>query len=652
MNLLYYFYAAYVVEVDVGDSATNNASRAISHQLTNYRLSFVANGGARLSFYSVPLTTIQSVELKRPFGTEQIVQQAGLFLLCKDMRQIRFVLPDVRARDELGKYICDIIHPTHRTRPLFAYLFGEACIAESLYLKAGWNVYNPEDEYHRQNVLNNGWRISKVNEGYKLCRTYPEVLVVPAKVTDDLLIRCAPHRARGRLPVLSWLHPESRASLTRAAQPLAGVQGRRNEADEELVRCIREANANTVNLLVFDARHQFTAVVNRGRGGGMENPAFYTNIQYSFMNIPNLHAMRASFAKLMTAINSVTLTQQDNVCWLKTIHNTKWLHNTQQILSAAAAAADQIENHKSSILVHCSDGWDRTPQVTSLAMLMLDPYYRTLRGFQTLVEKEWISFGHKFCQRTGGPADGGNLIFPHTSPALIAGSTSIKVGTSNPEERSPIFLQFIDCVWQMMIQFPASFEFNEPFLVTILDELYASRFGTFLFDSECEARNNFARTKTVSLWGYINSSIKAYLNPTYTPAEVSGHRLIIPCSMSYQLELWKGYYLRWQPFMRCQEPVLSRSSKVLDRMQKFRALSRRSKRGGTQKANVSPVAGSITSLPLAEMSTLDASVTLPAAQSAVSPRRIFPRFPISTSNIAAVTVAPAVEKAPVVAAQP
>ena len=30
------------------------------------------------------------------------------------------------------------------------------------------------------------------------------------------------------------------------------------------------------------------------------------------------------------------------------------------------------------VLVHCSDGWDRTPQVVALAELMLDPYYRTI----------------------------------------------------------------------------------------------------------------------------------------------------------------------------------------------------------------------------------------------------------------------------------
>lgn len=33
-----------------------------------------------------------------------------------------------------------------------------------------------------------------------------------------------------------------------------------------------------------------------------------------------------------------------------------------------------------SVLVHCSDGWDRTAQVCSVASVLLDPYYRTLKG--------------------------------------------------------------------------------------------------------------------------------------------------------------------------------------------------------------------------------------------------------------------------------
>ena len=38
-----------------------------------------------------------------------------------------------------------------------------------------------------------------------------------------------------------------------------------------------------------------------------------------------------------------------------------------------------------SVLVHCSDGWDRTAQTCALAQVMLDPYYRTIAGFQARI---------------------------------------------------------------------------------------------------------------------------------------------------------------------------------------------------------------------------------------------------------------------------
>ncbi len=35
----------------------------------------------------------------------------------------------------------------------------------------------------------------------------------------------------------------------------------------------------------------------------------------------------------------------------------------QQVLSGAVRIADKVESNKTSVLVHCSDGWDRTAQV-------------------------------------------------------------------------------------------------------------------------------------------------------------------------------------------------------------------------------------------------------------------------------------------------
>ncbi|CAH8287580.1 unnamed protein product [Heterobilharzia americana] len=204
-------------------------------------------------------------------------------------------------------------------------------------------------------------------------------------------------------------------------------------------------------------------------------------------------------------------------------------------------------------------------------MLMLDPYYRTVRGFEVLVEKEWCSFGHKFAQRTGGPADGGIYLPPNISTTVTNDSTTER--PSSVEERSPVFLQFIDCVWQTMQQFPHSFEFNERFLITIMDELYAARFGTFLFNSEMQGRDHGVRERTISLWAFINSDIKSYQNPLYTPAEISGHRVIFPQHALAQLQFWTGYYVRWHPLMRSQEPIARQERALILIMRRFRELT-------------------------------------------------------------------------------
>lgn len=45
-------------------------------------------------------------------------------------------------------------------------------------------------------------------------------------------------------------------------------------------------------------------------------------------------------------------------------------------------------------------------------------------------------------------------------------------------------LLFLDCVWQLLQQYPEEFEFSETFLTTLWDSAFLPIFDTFLFNSE------------------------------------------------------------------------------------------------------------------------------------------------------------------------
>eukprot|EP00965_Chrysotila_dentata_P178767 5903320-Pleurochrysis_carterae.AAC.1 len=82
--------------------------------------------------------------------------------------------------------------------------------------------YDPEVEFHRQGLNNplSHWRITRLNENYELCSTYPALLVVPRAVSDDDVVRAAAFRSGRRLPVLCWKDAYGVASICRSSQPM------------------------------------------------------------------------------------------------------------------------------------------------------------------------------------------------------------------------------------------------------------------------------------------------------------------------------------------------------------------------------------------------------------------------------------------------
>lgn len=176
--------------------------------------------------------------------------------------------------------------------------------------------------------------------------------------------------------------------------------------------------------------------------------------------LPSLQDVQVSYIKLRALCAPVSdreLTEQDEK-FLSSLDKTCWLLYVSFCLKTANEAAGYLKAGDSVVLQE-NDGRDMCCLISSLVQIFLDPFYRTITGLQVLIQKEWVALGHPFSDRMG-----------HVY--------------NKQADKSPVFLLFLDCVWQVLQQFPESFEFSETFLTTIWDMVFLPIFDTFQFNSE------------------------------------------------------------------------------------------------------------------------------------------------------------------------
>jgi myotubularin-related protein 1/2 len=244
------------------------------------------------------------------------------------------------------------------------------------------------------------------------------------------------------------------------------------------------------------------------------------------LNIENIHHMRRSLDELTDICEPLNQSSWEED-WYSKVDASLWLRHLRLLIGGCHEVIRLMQIEKSCVVCHCSDGWDRTAQLCALAELLMDPYYRTCRGFVILIEKEWLSFGHKFHDRVG-----------HGDATGYPGS----------QERSPIFVQWLDSVYQLTLQFPNAFEFSEDFLICIADHHLSCCYGTFLYNSEWERRARNLASKTTSLWsdmiGRQEDKPNLY-NNCYNPDQVD--RVLYPSSSIRNLKVWSNLWLRRDP---------------------------------------------------------------------------------------------------------
>ncbi|XP_070484675.1 phosphatidylinositol-3,5-bisphosphate 3-phosphatase MTMR3 isoform X11 [Equus przewalskii] len=534
--------------------------------LSNYRLHIkfkesLVNTASQstASEIPVPLQLIESVECRDIFQ---------LHLTCKDCKVIRCQFSTFEQCQEWLKRLNNAIRPPAKIEDLFSFAYHAWCM----------EVYASEKEQHgdlcrpgehvtsrfKNEVermgfdMNNAWRISNINEKYKLCGSYPQELIVPAWITDKELESVASFRSWKRIPAVVYRHQSNGAVIARCGQPEVSWWGWRNADDEHLVQSVAKACAsdsrsggsklstrnsprdfpnpgdlsdvdfdsslsNTSGaeslaiqpqkLLILDARSYAAAVANRAKGGGCECPEYYPNCEVVFMGMANIHSIRRSFQSLRLLCTQMP----DPGNWLSALESTKWLHHLSVLLKSALLVVHAVDRDQRPVLAHCSDGWDRTPQIVALAKLLLDPYYRTIEGFQVLVEMEWLDFGHKFADRCGHGENSDDL-----------------------NERCPVFLQWLDCVHQLQRQFPCSFEFNEAFLVKLVQHTYSCLFGTFLCNNAKERGEKHTQERTCSVWSLLRAGNKAFKNLLYSS---QSEAVLYPVCHVRNLMLWSAVYL-------------------------------------------------------------------------------------------------------------
>ena len=151
--------------------------------------------------------------------------------------------------------------------------------------------------------------------------------------------------------------------------------------------------------MIVDARPTINALAMQTQGMGSEDMSNYKFATKAYLGIDNIHVMRDSLQKVIDALKDSDLTPLGPNQEL--LRKSNWLKHIGLVLDGSGLIARQVGLQHSHVLIHCSDGWDRTSQLSAISQLCLDPYYRTIDGFMVLVEKDWLSFGHMFKHRSG-----------------------------------------------------------------------------------------------------------------------------------------------------------------------------------------------------------------------------------------------------------
>uniref|UniRef100_A0A8C6YUA1 Myotubularin related protein 11 n=1 Tax=Nothoprocta perdicaria TaxID=30464 RepID=A0A8C6YUA1_NOTPE len=315
---------------------------------TNLRVAFVpgaqVSGGPACSFAKPKVLTAAS-SLK--FIPEELAVH------CRDFRLLRFHFHESGLQPQAFRVAMAIAQAREAaTWPGHA---GPTPLFESLH---DW-----EKELKRQGAV--GWRVSAVNERFDMATSLPRYLWVPGRLLDKDLKRAFAHFEERRVPRLCWHHPGGSDLLRTAGFHAA------SEPQREDVRCLEA---------LLRGGHGQCVLVAPGE-------------------LPSLAELQLSYGKLRALCLPDSPVPDDK--WLSALEGTRWLDHVRACVRKASEVASLLAARRCSVVLQEPHDRDFNCLLASLAQLLADPHARTLPGFQSLVQREWVAAGHPFARRLG-----------------------------------------------------------------------------------------------------------------------------------------------------------------------------------------------------------------------------------------------------------
>uniref|UniRef100_A0ACB8EP61 Myotubularin- protein 12 n=1 Tax=Sphaerodactylus townsendi TaxID=933632 RepID=A0ACB8EP61_9SAUR len=365
-----------------------------------------------------------------------------IIIYCKDLRVFHFCLRYTKE-EEVKRIVSGIVHQT-QTPKLFKRLFLFSYVAaapKDTELKNQTVMFDTVTDWRQELERTKGnlkFKAVSANQDYKVSKKLPPYFVVPMAVSEESLLQ---YQGKG-VPIWCWSCHNGASLLKMSSFPKE-----QDDSTSQMQKIFLEGMYKTVHKPPYEAMK-------------------IDDLPSSLPSLQDIQTAYTRFKQLFLVDNSSDFWDTD-VKWFSLLESTNWQEITRRYLRKAIEVIDWLEAQNTNVLLVEENTSDMCCVIASLVQIMMDPFCRTKLGFQSLVQKEWIMGGHPFLNRCN-----------HLH--------------QTEKEEAPVFLLFLDCVWQLVQQYPPAFEFTETYLTVLSDCLYIPIFSTFFFN--CQHQQDTAAT--------------------------------------------------------------------------------------------------------------------------------------------------------------